>query len=112
MLAACRIGRGPHLSDEILGVWSPLWQVDEATFTRTAAAFQNPDFVEIVIRSYRHRSGLAASDQRLDAIEARLAGQPLITMPAIVLRGDRHGVDPASDVDDEAPFFTGSYERR
>jgi pimeloyl-ACP methyl ester carboxylesterase len=91
-------------------IWSPLWQFDDATYSRTAAAFENPDFVEIVIHSYRHRFGLVSGDQKFDAIEARLAELPLITVPTIVLRGDSDGVDPATAVDNEAPFFSGPYE--
>lgn len=93
-------------------IWSPLWQFDDATYSRTAGAFENPDFVEIVIHSYRHRFGLVAGDQKFDAIEARLAEQPLITVPTIVLRGDSDGVDPATAVDNEAPFFKGPYDLR
>ena len=56
--------------------WSPTWAFDEATFERTASAFDNPDFVEVVIHSYRHRYGLAPGDPRYAAIEAALAAQP------------------------------------
>lgn len=91
-------------------LWSPLWPFDEATYARTADAFDNPDFVDIVIHSYRHRFGLVSGDRRLDAIEALLARQPSITVPTIILRGSSDGVDPVTDIDDEARHFTGSYQ--
>ena len=72
--------------------WSPNWQFDEATFDRTASAFDNPDYVDVVIHSYRHRYGLAAGDPRYADIERRLAAQPMITVPAITLDGDADGV--------------------
>ena len=92
--------------------WSPLWHFDDATFARTAEAFHNPDFVDIVVHSYRHRFGLVAGDPVFDPLEELLAGQPWITVPTIVLRGDADGVDPPQAVDEEAPFFTGAYELR
>src|SRR6516162_4747845 len=75
-------------------LWSPNWRFDDATFERTAASFDNPDFVEVVIQSYRHRFGLAPGDPSLEAIEERLAAQPPITVPTIVLHGACDGVSP------------------
>jgi pimeloyl-ACP methyl ester carboxylesterase len=72
--------------------WSPTWHFDDATFDRTAASFDNPDFVPIVIHSYRHRHGNAPSDRRFDGIERHLATQPPITVPTIVLHGADDGV--------------------
>lgn len=77
--------------------WSPNWQFDEATFERSAAAFDNPDYVDVVIHSYRHRYGLAEGDPRYAELERRLAAQPVITAPAITLDGDADGVNPATD---------------
>ena len=93
-------------------LWSPSWAFDEATFERTAVAFDNPDFVDIVIHSYRHRYGGIAGDPALDAIEARLAAAPLITVPTIVLEGADDGVDPPAPVDDGARHFSSHYQRR
>ncbi|MDX3927321.1 MAG: alpha/beta hydrolase [Shinella sp.] len=93
-------------------LWSPTWHFDGETFERSAAAFDNPDFVGIVIHSYRHRYGLAPGDPALSAIEARLAEQPDIAVPAIVLQGADDGVDPPGDEDVDAPHFTAAYERR
>jgi pimeloyl-ACP methyl ester carboxylesterase len=77
--------------------WSPNWQFDDATFGRTAAAFDNPDYVDVVIHSYRHRYGLADGDPHYAELERRLAAQPVITVPAITLDGDADGVAPATD---------------
>lgn len=93
-------------------LWSPTWPFDDATFARSADAFDNPDFVEIVIHSYRHRYGGIPGDPTLDAIEARLAAQPDIGVPTIVLQGADDGVDPPDQADHDAPHFKGRYERR
>ena len=63
-------------------LWSPTWAFDDATFERSAAAFDNPDFVDVVIHSYRHRFGLVPGDPAYADIEQRLAAQPPITVPA------------------------------
>ena len=73
-------------------LWSPNWQFDEATYARSARSFDNPDFVEVVIQSYRHRFGYAAGDPALETIEQRLAKQPTIGVPTIVLHGEGNGV--------------------
>src|SRR5580692_12080031 len=70
---------------------SPKWAFDDATFARSAAAFDNPDHVAIVIHNYRWRVGLAAGESRYDDLERRLAGFPAITVPAITLEGDANG---------------------
>jgi pimeloyl-ACP methyl ester carboxylesterase len=93
-------------------LWSPSWAFDDATFERSAISFDNPDFVEVVIHSYRHRFGGIPGDPALDQIEERLAAQPDITVPAIVLQGEDDGVDPPEAVDSDAPHFKGPYERR
>ena len=85
--------------------WSPNWRFDDETFARTAAAFDNPDYVDVVIHSYRHRYGLAEGDPRYAAIESRLAMQPVITVPAITLDGDGDGVFPATDGTAQAARF-------
>lgn len=80
-------------------LWSPGWAFDDSTYARTAASFENPDFVDVVIHSYRHRFGGVAGDPDCAAIEAHLAAQPPITVPAAVLQGLDDGVDPPSDRD-------------
>jgi len=78
---------------------------------QSAAAFDNPDFVDIVIHSYRHRYGVVPGDSALGAIEARLAGQPRIGVPTIVMQGGADGVDPPKPDDHDAPHFRGAYRR-
>jgi pimeloyl-ACP methyl ester carboxylesterase len=93
-------------------LWSPSWSFDEATFARSAAAFDNPDFVATVIHSYRHRFGLVAGDPAYAEIERRLAARPDITAPTIVLQGADDGVDPPTAEDGAEPHFSGPYDRR
>ena len=88
-------------------LWSPSWPFDEATFERSAAAFDNPDFVDVVIQSYRHRFGLVAGDPALLDIEKRLAAQPAITVPSITFDGADDGVRPPATAAQHARHFTG-----
>src|SRR5512135_125582 len=74
--------------------WSPNWQFDEAIYTKTAVSFENDDFVDVVIHSYRHRFGLAAGDPAFEEIERRLAESPVIAVPSIVLEAAGDGVTP------------------
>ena len=74
--------------------WSPNWAFDDATFERTAAAFDNPDYVDVVIHSYRHRYGLADGDPQYADVERRLAAQPAISVPAITLDGPATACSP------------------
>ncbi|MDO9708588.1 alpha/beta fold hydrolase [Paracraurococcus lichenis] len=93
-------------------LWSPEWDFDEATFAASAADFDNSDFVEVVIQSYRHRYGYAPGDPALEGIEARLATQPPIAAPTIAPHGEADGVGPVEGSASHARFFTGPYERR
>jgi pimeloyl-ACP methyl ester carboxylesterase len=93
-------------------LWSPSWVFDEATFTRTAEAFDTPDFVEVVIHSYRHRFGDTPGDPALEEIEQRLAATPVIGVPAIVLHGQDDGVSPPALSVEHGRHFSGRYERR
>jgi pimeloyl-ACP methyl ester carboxylesterase len=90
---------------------SPQWTFDDATFDRSAAAFDNPDHVEIVIHNYRWRLGLAAGEPQYDEIEMRLADAPAISVPTITLEGDANGA-PHPDVSPYARKFTGPYAHR
>src|SRR5580692_11459412 len=90
---------------------SPKWAFDDATFARSAAAFDNPDHVAIVIHNYRWRLGLGAGESRYDDLERRLAGFPAITVPTITMEGDANGA-PHPDVSAYASKFTGKYEHR
>ena len=87
--------------------WSPNWRFDDATLERTVAAHDNPDYVDVVIHSYRHRYGLADGDPRYADIERRLAAQPVIAVPAITLDGDADGVVAATDGTAQAAKFSG-----
>jgi pimeloyl-ACP methyl ester carboxylesterase len=93
-------------------MWSPAWAFDNATFERTAASFDNEDFVDVVIHSYRHRTGSVAGDPRYASVEARLAAQPKIAVPAINLHGGVDGVMPPALSEGHARYFTGPYQRR
>jgi pimeloyl-ACP methyl ester carboxylesterase len=93
-------------------LWSPTWAFDDETFDRSAVAFDNPDFVDVVIHSYGHRFGGIAGDPAFAEIEARLAKQPDITVPTIVLQGADDGVDPPQATDRDAPHFSAHYQRR
>ena len=87
--------------------WSPNWQFDDACFERTALAHDNPDYVDVVIHSYRHRFGLAEGDPQYVELQRKLAAQPPITVPTITLDGEGDGVIPATDGSRSAPKFTG-----
>jgi pimeloyl-ACP methyl ester carboxylesterase len=90
---------------------SPKWRFDDATFDKTAASFDNPDHVNIVIHNYRWRLGLAQGESQNDELEQRLAKGPVITVPTITLEGDANGAfhPPASAY---AEKFSGKYEHR
>ena len=90
---------------------SPTWNFDDATFKRTAAAFDNPDHVDIVIHNYRWRLGLADGEARFAELEKRLALAPPITVPSITLEGDNNGA-PHPDSSAYAKKFTGKYAHR
>ena len=92
--------------------WSPGWRFDDATFERTAIAFDNPDFVPVVIHSYRHRHGNAPSDPRFDAIERRLAERPRIEVPSMILHGRDDGVDVPRHSEKHPVLFPPGTERR
>jgi len=92
-------------------LWSPTWRFDEATFQATAAAFSNPDFVDVVVHSYRHRFGLVPGDPRYQAIERRLTLRPTIGVPAIVLAGADDGVMPVQAQADAVRGFSGPFLR-
>jgi pimeloyl-ACP methyl ester carboxylesterase len=90
---------------------SPRWDFDDATFDRSAASFDNPDHVAIVIHNYRWRLGLAAGESRYDDLEQRLAAGPVITVPTITLEGDANGA-PHPEASTYATKFSGSYAHR
>jgi len=93
-------------------LWSPSWRFDDATYDRTAAAFDNPDFVAVVIHSYRHRFGLVPGDPAVEDLERRLTALPVISVPTIALHGGDDGVTPAATSEGHGRFFTGAYQRQ
>jgi pimeloyl-ACP methyl ester carboxylesterase len=91
--------------------WSPGWRFDDATFEQAAAAFDNPDFVPVVIHSYRHRHRHAPGDPRFDAIEGRLAQRPRIEVPSVILHGADDAVDFPSRTERHPAMFPDGTER-
>ncbi|CAH0241458.1 Epoxide hydrolase A [Pseudomonas sp. Bi123] len=93
-------------------LWSPTWAQNAERYPLSAPAFDNPDFVDVVIHSYRHRFTYAPGDPALEWMEEALTRQPAISVPTISLCGADDGVGPAPEVDEDAEHFTGPYERR
>jgi pimeloyl-ACP methyl ester carboxylesterase len=93
-------------------LWSPTWLFSEATYAQSAESFDNPDFVDVVIQSYRHRFGYAAGDPALETIETALAAQPPISVATIAMYGTDDGVTPLPPLDAPHSQFTGPFERR
>lgn len=91
--------------------WSPTWKFNDETFEASAISFDNPDFVDVVVHSYRHRYGLAKGDPKFEAIEQSLQQQPTIKVPAIILDAEVDGVEPLSRTGKDANYFEGGYER-
>ena len=109
-----RAGYEQHRHDFAKLIWqiaSPKWDFDDATFDRSAAAFDNPDHVSIVIHNYRWRLGLAEGEPKYDELEKRLAEGPVITVPTITLEGDANGA-PHPDPSSYAKKFSGKYANR
>jgi pimeloyl-ACP methyl ester carboxylesterase len=100
------------LAKLIWEVNSPKWNFDDATFDRTAASFDNPDYVSIVIHNYRWRLSLAEGDPQYNDLEKRLAEGPVIAVPTITLDGDSDGVAPATDGASYAGKFSGKRTHR
>jgi pimeloyl-ACP methyl ester carboxylesterase len=109
-----RAGYEKYRHDFAKLIWqiaSPKWRFDNATFDRSAASFNNPDHVSIVIHNYRWRLGLAEGESMYDDCEKRLAGFPVITVPTITLQGDADGA-PRPDPSSYAKKFAGKYSHR
>ena len=98
------------IARQLWKMWSPTWNFDAETFERSAVSFDNPDFVEVVIHSYRHRFGLVPGDPAVAHIETRLVAQPPIPVPAISIDGDVDGVNVGTA--GHAKQFTGPHEHR
>ena len=89
--------------------WSPGWQFDAQVYDQTAQSFDNPDFVEVVIHSYRHRYGLVAGDPWYEATERRLASRPAITVPTVALFGGTSGFGLPADLQAQSRFFSAGF---
>ena len=109
-----RVGYEKYRREFARLIWqlaSPKWAFDDATFERSAAAFDNPDHVGITIHNYRWRLGLAGGEPQYDELEQRLAAGPVITVPTITLEGDANGA-PHPDPSSYAKKFSGRYAHR
>ncbi len=109
-----RAGYDKYRHDFAKLIWqlaSPKWDFDDAIFDRSAAAFDNPDHVSIVIHNYRWRLGLAEGEPKYDGLEKQLAKGPVITVPTITLEGDANGA-PHPDSSSYAKKFSGKYAHR
>jgi len=110
-----KAGLAAHRDDIARILWtnnSPTWHFDNATFERSAAAFDNRDYVDVVIHSYRHRLGLAPGYPQYADVEAKLAALPVITVPSVTLDGEADGVVPATDGHSSAAKFSGKRVHR
>ena len=109
-----RAGHDKYRREFVKLIWqlaSPKWDFDDATFDRSAASFDNPDHVSIVIHSYRWRLSLAEGEPRYDNFEKRLAEGPAVAVPSITLEGDANGA-PHPDAESYRKKFSGRYEHR
>jgi pimeloyl-ACP methyl ester carboxylesterase len=109
-----RIGYDKNRHDFAKLIWkqaSPKWNFDDATFERSAQAFNNPDHVDIAIHNYRWRLALAQGEPKYDDLEKQLAESPVITIPTITMEGDANGA-PHPDPSSYAKKFSGKYEHR
>lgn len=98
------------IAKTLWGMWSPHWDFDDTIFERSAPSFDNPDFVDVVIHSYRHRYGLVPGDPAVAHLETQLTAQPAITVPAITIDGTGDGVNTGTA--HHAKRFTGPHEHR
>jgi pimeloyl-ACP methyl ester carboxylesterase len=93
-------------------LWSPDWNFDDECFARSAASFENPDFVDVVIHSYRHRYGLVDGDPAYSELQQRLSRLPPILVPTITMDGTHDGVIPPEGTSAHAKYFTGYHDHR
>jgi pimeloyl-ACP methyl ester carboxylesterase len=110
-----KLGYAQYTHDFNKLIWqlaSPKWSFDDATYDRSAASFNNPDHVAIVIHNYRWRLGVAEGEPKYDEIEQKLFAGPVITVPAIVLEGDANGAPHANDDTAYRKKFSGKYAFR
>jgi pimeloyl-ACP methyl ester carboxylesterase len=109
-----RAGYARYTREFVRLIWelaSPKWAFDDATFERSATAFDNPDHVAVSIHNYRWRLGLAEGESKYDDLERKLAALPMINIPTITMEGDANGA-PHPDPSAYAKKFSGRYEHR
>ena len=100
-----------NFTRHIWTIWNPGWRISEEEFAATAASFENPDWAEIVLHSYRARWGLAPADPAYADVEARLARDPVIRVPTLVLHGGGDPCNDPSSSENKEKFFASRYER-
>ena len=96
----------------IWDIWCPYWKVSDEEFEATAPSFDNPDWAEVVIHSYRHRWSYAPGDSRFDALERRLSPPPSISAPTLLLHGAADPCNSPATSENKERFFSGRYERK
>lgn len=101
-------GYREELCELLWHMWSPTWTFEQDVFAKSATSLHNPDFVDVVIHSYRHRFGLSAGDDRYEYIEELLAASPPISVPTVVLESGSDGV-LGSSASEDRPHFIGPY---
>lgn len=104
--------RRREFTRHIWSIWAPNWSAPEAEFDKTAASFDNPDWLEIVIHSYRHRWGFVDGDPRYDDLERRLDPAPIITVPTLLLHGAGDTCNDPSVSSGKEHYFTDRYVRK
>jgi pimeloyl-ACP methyl ester carboxylesterase len=109
--AEALVSRRDEFCRKLWEVWSPSWKFSESEFQQTARSWENPDFPQIVIHSYRTRWDNEVGDERYKSLKEKLLGEPLITVPTIVLHGAQDGATLPEASEDKEKHFTNSYER-
>jgi pimeloyl-ACP methyl ester carboxylesterase len=105
-------GSRRELGKFLWATWSPGWRFADADYAETAASFDNPDWADVTLHSYRHRWGHAPGDPRYDALERRLSSVPTIRVPTLVLHGDADACNNPLTSADKEQFFADRYERK
>jgi pimeloyl-ACP methyl ester carboxylesterase len=105
-------GSRRELGKFLWATWSPAWQFADADYAATAVSFDNPDWADVTVHSYRHRWGQAEGDPRYDALERRLSSMPTVRVPTLILHGDADACNHPLTSADKEKFFGNRYERK
>ena len=100
-----------ELTRFLWSTWAPSWKFTESEFNETAASFENPDWVEITLSSYRHRWGWAPGDPAYERVEAALVTTPRISVPTLMIHGEEDGANTAESSEHKEELFSGPYSR-